>query len=135
MRIQPRPGDEQWTNILGLPSLVFTTAQVRGLRAQIGRGWREDAACLSADPEAWFPTVGSKAGPTVLRICGQCPVRRSCLAHALVVQEEGIWAGTTPHDRGVLTDLIVTGSEINPVLDQALHQRDNDDPPGSEEAA
>lgn len=66
--------------------------------------WRDDAACLHADPELFFPIAS--AGPALdqieeaKRICAACPVRGPCLAWALdqgVVS--GIWGGTGEAER------------------------------------
>lgn len=66
--------------------------------------WREDAACLHADPELFFPIASM--GPALdqieeaKRICAACPVRRPCLAWALeqgIVS--GIWGGTSEAER------------------------------------
>ncbi len=66
--------------------------------------WRAEAACLSADPDLFFPI--SSAGPAekqiarAKRICAGCRVRRECLDFALSHdQVYGIWGGTTPEDR------------------------------------
>ena len=67
-------------------------------------GWRAEAACLSADPDLFFPIA--TAGPTerqierAKRICAGCAVRQECLEFALAHdQMYGIWGGTTPDDR------------------------------------
>jgi len=66
--------------------------------------WRSAGACLSADPDLFFPI--SSAGPAerqiarAKRICAGCRVRRECLDFALSHdQVYGIWGGTTPEDR------------------------------------
>ena len=52
-----------------------------------GTNWRNDAACLGADPDLFFP-IGT-AGPALdqideaKRLCRACPVRERCLAWAL----------------------------------------------------
>jgi WhiB family transcriptional regulator, redox-sensing transcriptional regulator len=68
------------------------------------RNWRSAGACLSADPDLFFPI--STKGPAekqivrAKRICAGCRVRQECLefaqAHDLTY---GIWGGTTPEDR------------------------------------
>ena len=67
-------------------------------------GWRAAGACVSADPDLFFPVPpGGKAARQVgqaLRICAGCRVRRQCLEFALRTNEmEGIWGGTTPEER------------------------------------
>ena len=66
--------------------------------------WRSAGACLSADPDLFFPI--SSAGPgerqiaQAKMICAGCQVRQECLAFALAHDlVYGIWGGTTPEDR------------------------------------
>jgi WhiB family transcriptional regulator, redox-sensing transcriptional regulator len=66
--------------------------------------WRSSAACLSADPDLFFPI--SSTGPAERQIarakviCAGCPVRVQCLDFALTHdQTHGIWGGTTAEDR------------------------------------
>lgn len=76
-----------------------------GLRRD--RPWVRGALCMGADPEVFFP---DGTGAPALRdesrakaICAACPVRRDCLDWALGVGEaDGIWGGTTPHERRLL---------------------------------
>jgi len=66
--------------------------------------WRAAGACLSADPDLFFPI--SARGPAekqVARakmICAGCRVRPECLEFAVAHDlTYGIWGGTTPEDR------------------------------------
>jgi WhiB family transcriptional regulator, redox-sensing transcriptional regulator len=66
--------------------------------------WRSSGACLSADPDLFFPISGS--GPAQRQItqakmiCARCAVRRECLEFALTHdQNHGIWGGTTAEER------------------------------------
>jgi len=66
--------------------------------------WRAAGACLSADPDLFFPI--SSSGPAERQIaraktiCAGCRVRRECLEFAITHdQVHGIWGGTTPEDR------------------------------------
>jgi WhiB family transcriptional regulator, redox-sensing transcriptional regulator len=66
--------------------------------------WRAASACLSADPELFFPIAeGAAADPetsTALRVCAGCAVRQQCLDFAMATGEaHGIWGGTTPDER------------------------------------
>jgi WhiB family transcriptional regulator, redox-sensing transcriptional regulator len=66
--------------------------------------WRLAGACLSADPDLFFPiSTNGLAERQIARakmICAGCRVRQECLdfaqAHDLTY---GIWGGTTPQDR------------------------------------
>jgi len=66
--------------------------------------WRSAAACLSADPDLFFPLSSRGPGEKQIArakvICGGCPVRQECLEFALAHDQlYGIWGGTTPEDR------------------------------------
>lgn len=66
--------------------------------------WRLRGACLTADPDLFFPLTS--AGPSVpqiaqaKRVCGRCPVRSECLEFALATRQvHGIWGGTSEDER------------------------------------
>jgi len=66
--------------------------------------WRSQSACLSADPELFFPL--SSVGPSVAQlnqaktVCGRCPVRVECLDFALATRQvHGVWGGTSEDER------------------------------------
>ncbi len=70
----------------------------------LATSWRESGACLSADPELFFPLTarGPGAGQisNALHVCARCEVRQQCLDFAMQMNEaEGIWGGTTPEER------------------------------------
>ena len=84
--------------------------------------WHPRAACTGNSTWAWF-TEGD--GPRLkdrLRTCEECPVRRSCLASALVYAEEyGLWGGLIPPRRRPLLNALAAGARLGDVLDAALH--------------
>jgi WhiB family transcriptional regulator, redox-sensing transcriptional regulator len=66
--------------------------------------WRGRGACLSADPELFFPL--SSAGPSVEQlhqaktVCAGCQVRAECLEFALATRQvHGVWGGTSEDER------------------------------------
>jgi WhiB family transcriptional regulator, redox-sensing transcriptional regulator len=66
--------------------------------------WRAAGACLTADPDLFFPVaVSTAASPQVslaLRICDGCRVKQQCLDFAMRTRESaGIWGGTTAEER------------------------------------
>jgi WhiB family transcriptional regulator, redox-sensing transcriptional regulator len=66
--------------------------------------WRAAGACLTADPDLFFPISGgapsAKEEAKALRICARCGVRQQCLDFAVQMGESyGIWGGTTPGER------------------------------------
>jgi WhiB family transcriptional regulator, redox-sensing transcriptional regulator len=94
--------------------------------------WRTRGACLSADPELFFPI--SSAGPALAQleqaksICAGCPVRQQCLDFAVSThQTHGVWGGTSPEERQSIRrrKLAVAGGLSGP---RASHDR-----PGSAE--
>ena len=66
--------------------------------------WRHRAACLTEDPELFFP-VGN-TGPALQqiedakKICQSCAVKDQCLNWALDAgQDHGVWGGTSEDER------------------------------------
>jgi len=69
--------------------------------------WRDKAACLTVDPELFFP-VGN-TGPAVDQIdraksvCSHCPVTEYCLQYALDTNlDSGVWGGLSEDERRAL---------------------------------
>lgn len=69
--------------------------------------WRFEAACLSQDPELFFPIGDS--GPAVEQIdrakavCRTCAVQQECLSWALETgQDSGVWGGLSEQERMTL---------------------------------
>ena len=76
--------------------------------------WRELAACLSAEPELFFPAApadlpGGLTADLAYRqveqakaVCKACPVRRECLQFALATRQSyGVWGGMSECERRV----------------------------------
>ena len=66
--------------------------------------WRSQAACLTVDPELFFP-VGN-TGPAIAQIaeakkvCARCEVIDTCLKWALENgQDAGVWGGMSEDER------------------------------------
>lgn len=69
-------------------------------------GWQDEAACAGLGLDVWFAPDREQAADRAQReedakrICGVCPVRDACLAHALNYDERyGIWGGLTEEER------------------------------------
>jgi hypothetical protein len=72
--------------------------------------WYHEAACRDM-PKEWFydyelglhhrglSKMPDKVPDKVVEVCTTCPVKDSCLEHALKVENFGYWANTTPGDR------------------------------------
>ncbi|WP_182354511.1 WhiB family transcriptional regulator [Flaviflexus huanghaiensis] len=66
--------------------------------------WRHRAACLTEDPELFFPIGNS--GPAIAQVeqakavCLRCEVRDTCLKWALETgQDAGVWGGMSEEER------------------------------------
>lgn len=65
-----------------------------------GADWREAAACIGVDDKIFFPEAVRNSGAHAKAICAGCPVRTTCLNHALDTGEEyGIWGGMGEDER------------------------------------
>ena len=61
--------------------------------------WRDGAACRGIDAMIFYPASDEEALPAKA-ICGECPVRETCLEYALHRREpSGIWGGATEAER------------------------------------
>jgi hypothetical protein len=64
--------------------------------------WRDQAACLGADPTLFESEGRGQIPIDGLRICTNCPVRDDCLDEALAtdtLDDDLVWGGTTPKNR------------------------------------
>ena len=89
--------------------------------------WRSQAACLTVDPELFFP-VGN-TGPAIAQIakakevCGRCEVVDTCLKWALENgQDAGVWGGMSEDERRSLKRRPVL-LKTDRVLDTAVFAR------------
>ena len=83
---------------------------------QCAEGWH-----LDHEPELWFSEGPTTRTRTALALCEDCPVRRLCLAYALVFREEfGVWGGLAVDDRRPLEARLVHGAPLGDVLASAL---------------
>ena len=88
-------------------STGFTTEHGRGAaaaQAPASSDWRSYGACLTADPDLFFPI--SSTGPAQRQIsqakavCGRCQVQQQCLSFALETQQvHGVWGGMSAEER------------------------------------
>lgn len=64
--------------------------------------WMDDAACKNQPTHIFYPEPGSLNTPNTrlaLSLCQECPVRNTCLEHAIQAKEPGIWGGMTEQER------------------------------------
>jgi WhiB family redox-sensing transcriptional regulator len=74
--------------------------------------WRDEAACLHADPDLFFP-IGT-TGPALRqikkakRICQACPAQKPCLDWALDQGvPSGVWGGATEGERRAIRRALI----------------------------
>ena len=110
--------------------------------------WHTRAWCVShPNPDLWFPKQSTRPGvrdnDAIARryarnLCGPCPVRDDCLAHALTspIHEHGVWGGMTEQDRRALrANIGLTTRYHNPIYPlcgseagSKVHQRRGEPP-------
>ena len=62
--------------------------------------WRELGRCKGAEPSVFFPEDDEDPADEAKEICATCPVRETCLEHAVAVREKlGVWGGYTAKER------------------------------------
>lgn len=69
--------------------------------------WMTRGACRDADPAIFLPNdafdddVEEEEEPSeeALSYCSQCDVAADCLTHAVALNEDGVWGGTTSYQR------------------------------------
>jgi len=69
--------------------------------------WWSAAACLTADPELFFPIssegLAHKQVAQAKAICSRCRIQQACLGYALDAGPvQGIWGATTEAERRLL---------------------------------
>jgi WhiB family redox-sensing transcriptional regulator len=67
--------------------------------------WLEGAQCVTADPEIFFPGIEvgwADRAAEAKSYCGVCPIAVACLMSAMTEGYEGIWGGTTTHERKLM---------------------------------
>jgi WhiB family transcriptional regulator, redox-sensing transcriptional regulator len=66
--------------------------------------WWDGAECAGLDVNIFYPERGDCSQVT---ICGDCPVRVDCLAHAIATREQfGIWGGIAIRPRKTIARAI-----------------------------
>jgi WhiB family transcriptional regulator, redox-sensing transcriptional regulator len=69
-----------------------------------GDSWRHAAACLTMDPDLFFPvSTAGRSAHQVRRakaVCATCLVRLPCLQEALATEQAyGVWGGLSEEER------------------------------------
>lgn len=96
-----------------------------------GIRWRLRGRCAGDQSGAWFADLRTPAARMARLACASCPVKRRCLAAALLYGEEyGIWGGLAPEERTVLDVRLQRGDSLNAVVtgaEKAMVARDLDE--------
>ncbi|QKE82753.1 WhiB family transcriptional regulator [Arthrobacter sp. NEB 688] len=97
---------------------VRTTPSV--IKELDGLRWRLRGRCAGDRSGAWFADLRTPAARMARQACVACPVRRRCLAAALLYGEEyGIWGGFAPEERTLLDARLHRGESLDAVVREA----------------
>jgi hypothetical protein len=72
---------------------------LRENQEDIDYSWQEFAACKGIPTEKFYLGRGEVVSLEVKEKCDICPVKDSCLEHALKYEKYGYWGGTTEKER------------------------------------
>jgi hypothetical protein len=88
--------------------------------------WHHEGLCRQR-PVKWWLSDYSGHNELAISVCQVCPVRRQCLASALVYGDEWvIYGGTTREERLALTRRLRRGETLGDVLADALSSGETD---------
>lgn len=77
----------------------------------------EQALCAEVDTEIFFPEKGG-SDTAAKTVCRRCPVQTECLQYAMDHPVDGVWGGTSVHERRHLAR--AADRSYNPVLTSPL---------------
>jgi WhiB family redox-sensing transcriptional regulator len=78
--------------------------------------WSSRAACLSAEPEQFFPVGGAAAADresaAAKQVCARCDVLAQCREYALATRQPfGVWGGLDEEERrAIVGDRVVSAA-------------------------
>lgn len=67
--------------------------------------WMTEALCAQVGGDEWTDNLAGAGSHTAKKICGDCPVRLACAAHAAALEAHdgtairGIWGGLSQNQR------------------------------------
>nr|WP_055533905.1 WhiB family transcriptional regulator [Streptomyces graminilatus] len=103
-----------------------------GVDTDGAENWEARGVCRTADPDELF--VEGAAQNRAKAVCGGCPVRTQCLAHALDHRIEfGVWGGMTDRERRALLRRRPTVTSWRRLLEAARAQHDRQAPANGDE--
>lgn len=112
-----------WTQLTLAMAAELHPTKARALMARIRQGWQAEALCAEfEDADVFFPVPSREAEQLadLMPTCAVCPVRRSCLAQAVLGKEAGLWGGTTERRRSEAIAELNAVAKVDPVLDRLL---------------
>lgn len=106
---------------LELPIVAVLSARQRADLGQwVARDWRDRAACAGQNVDEFYPDAPVTRLADPKDACAFCPVARSCLAVALLHDEQGVWGRTDETDRDEIRAELTRGGPAWSVLDGVL---------------
>ena len=105
-------------------ALPFDLTGAPSARDLANGDWRLAATCRGRDHELWFAKPTSARSRRAVQLCEACPVRRQCLAAALLFGEEfGVWGGLNHLQRRPLIARLLTGVPFATILATVLGEQ------------
>jgi hypothetical protein len=118
----PKPAKPQTAGQMELPIVPMLPLPVRVVvNGWIRRDWNDDAACARSDNPGFYSDDLAEQTKVADEVCSTCPVRRSCLASALLHDEHGVWGATTEAERATITRKLAPLSAYWMTRSQAAH--------------
>jgi hypothetical protein len=107
---------------LALPLVAGLSRKSRAsLVGRIKVGWQDEANCVGyLDHDDFYQDEMAARRTDPKDICAFCPVVRSCLAAALVSDEQGIWGRTTEAERDAIREELAHGTDVDQALSPVL---------------
>lgn len=103
----------------------LSTRHCAELAGLVEAGWQFRAACAGMAGDLFVgPDDDVDAGDELVRVeaakdvCAFCPVARSCLAAALLGNEDGVWGRTTATERDVIRVAVDQGADVAELVDR-----------------
>ena len=65
----------------------------------------EHASCVGINTDLFFmenPAEAALVGPTIRRMCAECPILAECREYAIWHERQGFWGGLTARERDLI---------------------------------
>jgi len=78
---------------------VNDAVEAKATSTTMNMSWKQFGGCKGVDADIFYPVTDEEAD-AARAVCAECPVRETCLEHAITVREKhGVWGGLTERER------------------------------------